>query len=126
MDWTTPGQWWQRLSAIILFGLSSYLFIKWQGGDVSGIVLLISCLCCFLFITMSHKGFYQKWMAFAEKLNKVVITILFGAIYFLILPFLIFVRFKDPLKIRAHKNKQSLWIDRNQRIDTLDHMQRMG
>ena len=126
MDWDTPGQWWQRLSAVIFFGLSCYLFIGWQGGDVKGIVLFISLLLCFLFITLSHKGFYQKWMAFAEKLNKLVITILFGVIYFLFLPFLIFVRFKDPLNIRAHKNKQSLWIDRQQRAETLEHMQRMG
>ncbi len=72
------------------------------------------------------KGFYRKWMAFAEKLNTFVLTIVFGGIYFLFLPFLMFFRTKDRLRLHPNEKDRTFWLDRTQPIDTLEDMQRMG
>lgn len=78
------------------------------------------------FIAAFFKNFYQKWMAFAEKLQKFFQTVIFGGIYFLFLPFMIIFRTKDRLGLHVHKKKRTFWIDRSQPVDTLEHMQLMG
>ncbi len=72
------------------------------------------------------KNLYQKWMNFAEKLNKFFTTIIFGLIYFLLLPIIKIFATKDPLGLKAPDKKKTFWIDRSQTADALEHLQRMG
>jgi hypothetical protein len=75
----------------------------------------------------SFRRLYAGWMRFAEVLQKVVVSILFAAFYFLLVPwFLVMVRILDPLRLRTRSESESFWIPkRRQGIDGKS-LSRMG
>lgn len=121
-----PGQLWQRVLALLLCGCSVWLYLLWQENQFPGFVFAISCIFSFLFVLLSIPPLYERWLIFAEWLKLWVTRLLFSVIYFLILPLLQFLRYKDRLGLH-YKGQKSLWIERKNRPDdTIEELQRMG
>ncbi len=75
----------------------------------------------------SFRTLYAAWMRLAHNLNKVMTTVLFGAVYFLIVPpFALVTYWRDPLGLQRSGAGGSFWKQRDDRPATLETLQRMG
>ena len=88
---------------------------------IFGLLALLGCI-------HSFHGVYRAWMNFAALLQKGISTILFGACYLFMVPFIVvFVRISDPLKLKASASKQdTFWIQRHADEKNVASYQRMG
>ena len=74
----------------------------------------------------SFQSTYSAWLRFAERLQTVVISILFGACYLLVVPlFRLFTQISDPLRLRRRMRAETFWVLRPEDSD-LDSLERMG
>lgn len=73
-------------------------------------------LLCFMAAIFSSRRLFVAWMAFAEKLQVVVVTAVFGLAYVLVVPvFFILSWAKDPLKLRGSStSEETFWVPRDQ------------
>lgn len=69
---------------------------------------------------------YRRWMSLAERLNRLVVGLLFGAIYFGLVPAFLFVRFQDRLGARRADAEASFWVPRDAAPGDLESLSRMG
>jgi hypothetical protein len=65
-------------------------------------------------------------MAFAERLNRLAVGLLFGAIYFAVVPVFLFARFRDRLGARPADARISFWVPRGPAPGDLESLSRMG
>lgn len=83
--------------------------LRWMlttGALVTG-VATAACL------PLSSRRFYPIWMRWAERLNALVMTLLFGACYLLIVPLFFLLQWKsDPLRLRSRSQAKTFWRPR--------------
>jgi len=122
-----PGQLWQRVAAVFLVPLAFWRFAQWWMHDGSLWLTVVCGILAFVFFALSIPPFYAAWLRFGEKLNRVVMTVIFGVIYFLSLPFLmVFVVPKNRLRTRKADQIESFWEEQSERNDEIREMMRMG
>jgi len=120
--------------------MPSYVGSKWT--RIAAVVLATACVAAVLAATRTEDGsslrsllftaafvtgvataaclplcsrrFFPIWMRWAEKLNTVVMTALFGLCYLLIVPLFFLVQWrKDPLRLRGNPSATTFWISRS-------------
>lgn len=97
-------------------GLQSLLFWLAVG---SGVLTAIAFIHCF-------PSTYSAWLRFAEALQTVVISVLFGAVYLLIVPwFRLITQTTDPLGRRRRSRAETFWVGRTDDSDPTS-LERMG
>lgn len=117
-----PGQWWQRLLAII-FAMAAVTAYVNQSG-VPRFVIWISGVLAFLFALLSVPPLYRRWMAFAERLSVWMTRVLFTIVYVLFVPFICVLYMTTGRRLRG--DSASLWIPKQKHGRTVDDLQRMG
>ena len=126
-DLFAPGRLWQRLMALVLIPLAGWRIVVWWSHDGSFWLAVASGIAAFIFFALSIPPFYAAWLRFGERLNRIMMTVIFGAIYFLFLPFLlVFVVPKNKLRTRKTKEIESFWEEHTDHNDTIQDMMRMG
>lgn len=125
--WFVPGRVWQRIVAVVLLPVAlRQVWHWWQGGAALWLTILVS-IAAFMFTALSIPPLYAAWLRFGERMNRGVMTVTFGAVYFLFLPFLlIFVVPKNRLRIRKTREVESFWQPRDDKNDDIEQMMRMG
>jgi hypothetical protein len=64
-------------------------------------------------------------MRFAQVLNKIMTTLLFGVVYLVLVPpFALVMHFLDPLRLR--RASASYWLERREQSVDLESLRRMG
>jgi hypothetical protein len=59
------------------------------------------------------KRIYAGWMAFAHRLQVIVTTVLFGAIYLVVVPLFALVAVTgDTLRLRRSSRRETFWVRR--------------
>jgi hypothetical protein len=71
----------------------------------------------------SFRGLYDRWLAFAEFLQSVMIVVLFGGCYLLIVPWFYLVTL---LRSRGYHQAKSFWIPRRRIECDESYFTRMG
>ncbi len=106
--------------------VASLLLIALGVGSIGSypmIAVVAGVLAAFGAILSFHSS-YDAWLPLAERIQKVVTTVLFGACYLLIVPlFSIFVRAGDPLRLRE---SDSSWVTEQREASDAQSYQRMG
>ena len=126
-DLFAPGRLWQRLMALVLIPFAGWRIVVWWSHDGSFWLAVASGIAAFIFFALSIPPFYAAWLRFGERLNRIMMTVIFGAIYFLFLPFLlVFVVPKNKLRTRKTKEIESFWEEHTDNNDTIQDMMRMG
>jgi hypothetical protein len=88
-------------------------------GAVAGGVLT------FVGLIHSFDALFRHWIRFAEVLQAVAVTTIFGVCYMLVVPlFGAIIWFRDPLRLRRRRQGSS-WVTRRAEIDPLS-LERMG
>jgi hypothetical protein len=78
-------------------------------------------------LVYSFRGLYTRWLAFAEFLQGVVVTVLFGTCYLVVVPwFYLLARVIDMLRSRGHHQTKSFWVLRRQIEFDENYFSRMG
>ena len=122
-----PGKLWQRIMAAILTPLALWRGVQWWAHDGSFWLAVVCGILAFMFVALSIPPFYAAWMRFGEKLNLMVMTLIFGSIYLFFLPFLmIFVVPKNRLRTRNADQIKSFWEEQTEKNDEIQEMMRMG
>lgn len=94
--------------------------IVFAAAVVCGILAAIGFVHCF-------RAVYTWWMKFADVLQTVVVSILFGACYLLIVPiFALIVRILDPLRLSKRRETGTLWIRRRPDAYDWNSFERLG
>ena len=126
-DLFEPGKLWQRIMATLLVPLAIWRISEWWSRGGSFWIAVVCAIAAFVFFALSIPPFYAAWLRFGEKLNRVMMTLIFGAVYFLFLPFLmVFVVPKNRLRTRKTKEIESFWEEQTERNDSIQEMMRMG
>ena len=90
-------------------------------------VFVASAVVAFMALVHSSHGIYARWMRFAEGLQALIVTVLFGACYLLVVPlFFALSWYQDPLRLRRRAQEHSFWVQRAAGSDDLRSFQRMG
>ena len=63
---------------------------------------------------------FDRWMSFARGLNLVVTTILFSALFVILLPFVL-IKLTDPLRFNLRRS-DTYWEDHQPHEPTLERM----
>ncbi len=122
-----PGQLWHRAMAVVLFPVALWRMSESWSHDGSVWLAVVSGIAAFVFFALSIPPFYSAWLRFGERLNGLVMTVIFGAIYLLFLPFLlIFVVPKNRLRTRKADECETFWEEQTDRNDEIEEMMRMG
>ncbi len=122
-----PGQLWQRILAIPLVLLALWRGSEWWFHEGSIWLVALCGILAFMFVALSIPPFYAAWLRFGEKLNRIVMVVIFGAVYFLFLPLLmVFVVPKNRLRTRKPDEIDSFWEAQTERNDDIQEMMRMG
>ena len=91
------------------------------------LLAVVAGVIAFLGVIHSFRSLYAGWMRFAEALQKLVVTILFAACYFLVVPwFHVIARILDPLRLRLRSEPESFWIPRRREDIDGRSLSRMG
>jgi hypothetical protein len=70
---------------------------------------------------------YAGWMRFAKILNTVMVTLLFSAVYLVIVPiFFLIARALDPLRLRPRPGSETYWIKKRDTAATARSLQSMA
>lgn len=70
---------------------------------------------------------YARWMRFAGILNQVMTTLLFGVVYFVVVPpFALVMWLVDPLALKSKSTVHSTWRERHRQSVDFRSLQRMG
>lgn len=113
--------------ALVLIPFAGWRIVVWWSHDGSFWLAVASGIAAFIFFALSIPPFYAAWLRFGERLNRIMMTVIFGAIYFLFLPFLlVFVVPKNKLRTRKTKEIESFWEEHTDNNDTIQDMMRMG
>ncbi len=122
-----PGRLWQRVLAVILVPLAVWRIYEWAIHEGSFWLMFVCGVAAFMFLALSIPPLYARWLAFGERANHVVMTLVFGLVYFLFVPLLmIFVVPKDRLQMRKSRDRKSFWQDQTDKNDEIREMLRMG
>ena len=96
-------------------------------GRVLFIVALVSGIGGLLGLIHSFQKAYDLWMKFADALQIVVVTVLFGMCYLFIVPiFFIIIKAFDPLRLRFRSKEDTYWIRRRRDEFNLDVFERLA
>ncbi len=90
--------------------------------------VLIFSVLTFMGIIFSFRPLYTRWMKFADALQVVVMTILFGGCYLIVVPFFVLiVKASDPLGLRGRpEDGDSYWVDRHKDESDIESYRRMA
>jgi hypothetical protein len=105
-----------------------YLRDGFAGAPRLGFALSVAGgVLTFMAFVHTTRGIYARWLAFAAKLHSVVITILFGAVYLIVVPIFALVTWPlDILRLRNRPGLGTYWIDKRPVADVASELQRMG
>ncbi len=62
---------------------------------------------------------YRCWMKVAFFIGRIMTTLMFTIVYFLIIPFFLILKLKDPMRTRK-SHAQSYWEDWPYKNETLE------
>ena len=122
----TPGQWWQRLLALLFGALALWLFVTRDVYRPPAALLWILAVLFVLFALLSVPPLYRRWMAFAEWLGVWMTRVLFSLIYLIVVPI---VRVLYAVSGRSRSDATagtSFWIAKRAHDRSLEDMERMG
>ncbi len=126
VDLLIPGRWWQRISFALLLPALGWAIHEWSAGDLHGGIVLPLGFATFVTGVLSSAAVFRIWTAFGVRLNRVVIGLIFGAIYFLVVPFFLPARLRDRLGLRGAAAKSTFWIARPPVEESVERLARMG
>ena len=100
----------------------------WQGGgkQITSVVFWVLGLTFWVVATTAPgpgRRLYVVWMTGAMYLGAVMTTILLSLMFFLFLPFLALIRFKDPLRLKL-RGSGSYWEEHTPHEATLERSTR--
>lgn len=121
-----PGRPWQRLCFALLVPIFGWASYAWWHGDLHGGITLLLGFATFVTGVLSSAPVFRAWVAFGERLNRVIISLIFGLIYFAVVPLFLFARRRDRLGLRGAAQKSSFWIARPAVEESVERMARMG
>lgn len=112
----------------ILFLAALYMQTSVWEVPPAGIVWITIAvgLAAFISLVHTHRVIYSKWMNFAEKLQLVVVTILFSVCYCLVVPFFALLAVVAAMAQSRTRTKNSFWKERPIPPHTIESMRRMG
>jgi hypothetical protein len=114
------------LLALLGLALDEFDLFPVSRSWVLRLTLAFGCLAVLAGIH-SERRVYALWMRFAERLNVVVVTVLFAAAYLVVLPvFFALVWALDPLRLRKRSDGGTFWIKKRTSPHDLDSFKRMG
>lgn len=126
------GSWRIRLATVVLaasfaaaMALRESATVPRTGGTAFLILTVVLGIAAFVAFMHCFRTLHNAWLAFAGALQNVMVTLLFGAVYLLIVPWFYLVsRLFD--RGRARRGQPgSHWIPRSTEIDS-KYFTRMG
>jgi hypothetical protein len=122
----TPGQWWQRVLAVLLVAGTVWLYLERAAYGVPGAILWIAAVLSMLFTLLSIPPLYRRWMSFATWLSVWMTRLLFSVVYVVVVPFTwAFYSLSGRGKGGSHAG-DSLWIPKRKHDRTVEDLERMG
>lgn len=116
----------RTITAALIGVCASLSILAGAGSRLLFWAAVLSGLLAWIGLVHSFSPLFRGWMRFAERLQAVAVTILFGTCYLLVVPlFTLFVRARDPLRLGKKTRQDTSWVPRTQSID-LQSMERMG
>jgi hypothetical protein len=90
-------------------------------------VLIASGIVTFIAFVHTSRAIYTAWLRFAAALHAVMITLLFGAIYLIVVALFALVVWPfDILRVRKRTRDNTFWISKSVVRPDLRSFQRMG
>lgn len=120
-----------RITAAALLAVTVTATVSYANGllprtGATLTLLIVSAIVTFMALVHTAKPVYDAWMRFAETLHGIVVTVLFGAIYLLIVPvFAALVWPFDLLRLRK-RDADTFWIAKRSVGAELKQFERMG
>ncbi|GMV98237.1 MAG: hypothetical protein HRF43_06015 [Phycisphaerae bacterium] len=135
----TPGEV-HRTGWVLLAGFGVIGLILWRAGGLpetgwgwAGTVRQVLALACWglglagggtcLAAPRAGRRVFVAWMTLAAGMGWVMTHLLLTLLFFLFLPFFLFIRAKDPLRRRPER-RESYWEPHRPHEPTLDRMAR--
>ena len=115
------------LCALLAFAIAlrRYSLYPWTEGTPFFVFLIVLGICAFIAVIPSFRTLYYRWLAFAEFLQGIVVTVLFGACYLLIVPlFAVIAHALDSSRVRT--KSKSFWRPRHPAAGDESYFSRMG
>ncbi len=113
---------WHRLRAGQALMHWSGSALQWGAVILAGLGVLIGPVC--LASRAAGRRIYVVWMTAAVGIGVVVTFVLLTILYFVLLPFFLFIRLKDPLRLARSRSADSFWEDHPHHPATLERMLR--
>lgn len=119
------GSWPVRAATALLALTSVGLWMADTGGSSVFYGAVGSTVLTMVGVIHSSASVFKRWMRFAEGLQTVVVTTIFGVCYLVVVPvFSVIVWFRDPLRLKR-RSQQTAWVTRRDDSDPLS-LERMG
>lgn len=117
------GSRWIRATAAVFFAvclaaIATKLSVEQASvaARIFGALAFISALAALVCLPLCSRRVYPVWMRFAERLNTVVVTVIFAACYLLIVPLFWLLRWRaDPLRLHSDPRVKTYWVRRPER-----------
>jgi hypothetical protein len=100
--------------------------VPWATGTPFLIVTVVVGFLTFVGVIHSFRRLYYRWLAVAESLQGVVITLLFGACYLLVVPWFALVARLIGARSRSRIDSTTYWRSRNASACDENYFARMG
>ncbi len=120
-----PGQWWQRVLAVLLLAAGVWLDLQQGALGTPHWVLLVIGVLAFMFTVLAIPPLYEKWMAFAVWLSVWATRVIFTIVYVVVVPFT-WLFYVLSGRARAPGPGDSLWIPKRRHDRSVDELERMG
>ena len=121
-----PGQWWQRVLAVLLVAAWAFLYLQQGALGVPGPALLVTGILAFMFSVLSIPPLYEKWMAFALWLSVWATRVIFSIVYVLVVPFTWLFYVLSRRSRPQGGPGDSLWIPKRKHDRSVDDLEGMG
>ena len=118
-----------RLSALLLLAACAASwrahFDQAEDANLLFVSVVLSVLA-FMAVVHSGKGIYERWMQIAERIQLIVVTTIFSALYLTLVPLLwIFAWSRDSMGLR-NSDASSYWQPRRNEERDLEFFRRPG
>jgi hypothetical protein len=107
--------------------LRAYGIAPWTGGRAFLVFSVGVGFIAFIALIHSFRTLYDRWLAVAAFLQRVVITLLFGGCYLLVVPwFALLARVIGVRGLRGRPGPRSFWVRRRHSPCDESYFTRMG